>query len=184
MAIADLFDATSVPATVRAPDSGLLVTNHLNMMYMLAAGLVMPPAGFGDKYYRDTPRRLSGLDSPVHRQGARRGNRVVHDRGGTSQAEHRRSQSRRVVGPSDGDRRRWTEGDCFPGPARRDRTRAPRARAAAHVPDRVDCVSVGGRQTGMRSGFERIRQRAAGILQAQDEQSAVHQGFERSLAVR
>ena len=54
MAIADLFDATSVPATVRAPDSGLLVTNHLNMMYMLAAGLVMPPAGFGDKYYRDT----------------------------------------------------------------------------------------------------------------------------------
>ena len=54
MAIADLFDATNVPATVRAPDSGLLVTNHLNMMYMLAAGLVMPPAGFGDKYYRDT----------------------------------------------------------------------------------------------------------------------------------
>ena len=54
MATADLFDATSVPATAKAPDSGLLVTNHLNMMYMLAAGLVMPPAGFGDKYYRDT----------------------------------------------------------------------------------------------------------------------------------
>ena len=54
MATVDLFDATSVPATTKAPDSGLLVTNHLNMMYMLAAGLVMPPAGFGDKYYRDT----------------------------------------------------------------------------------------------------------------------------------
>ena len=54
MAIADLFDATSVPVTAKALDSGLLVTNHLNVMYMLAAGLVMPPAGFGDKYYRDT----------------------------------------------------------------------------------------------------------------------------------
>ena len=79
MATADLFDATSVPATAKAPDSGLLVTNHLNMMYMLAAGLVMPPAGFGDKYYRDTPERLSGLDSPVHRQGAQGGDRVVHE---------------------------------------------------------------------------------------------------------
>ena len=39
---------------VPAPRSALLVTNHLNLMYMLAAGLVMPPAGFGDKYYRDT----------------------------------------------------------------------------------------------------------------------------------
>ena len=42
------------PAPARAPAAGLLVTNHLNLMYMLAAGLVMPPAGFGDKYYRDT----------------------------------------------------------------------------------------------------------------------------------
>ena len=37
-----------------APERGLLVTNHLNLMYMLAAGLVMPPSGFGEKYYRDT----------------------------------------------------------------------------------------------------------------------------------
>ena len=41
-------------AEVPAPQSGLLVTNHLNLMYMLATGLVMPPAGFGEKYYRDT----------------------------------------------------------------------------------------------------------------------------------
>ena len=39
---------------VPAPRSALLVTNHLNLMYMLAAGMVMPPAGFGEKYYRDT----------------------------------------------------------------------------------------------------------------------------------
>ena len=54
MATADMFDSTSEHGGAQAPDSGLLVTNHLNLMYMLAAGLVMPPAGFGDKYYRDT----------------------------------------------------------------------------------------------------------------------------------
>ena len=58
MATADLFTAedtsVSAPAPAKALGSGLLVTNHLNLMYMLAAGLVMPPAGFGDKYYRDT----------------------------------------------------------------------------------------------------------------------------------
>ena len=36
------------------PGVGLLVTNHLNLMYMLAAGLLMPPAGFGGKHYRDS----------------------------------------------------------------------------------------------------------------------------------
>ena len=54
MATADMFGSTSEPAPAKAPAAGLLVTNHLNLMYMLAAGLVMPPAGFGDKYYRDT----------------------------------------------------------------------------------------------------------------------------------
>ena len=39
---------------VNAPASGLLVTNHLNLLYMLAAGMVMPPSGFGGKYYQDT----------------------------------------------------------------------------------------------------------------------------------
>lgn len=43
-----------------APASGLLVTNHLNLLYMLAAGMVMPPAGFGSKYYRDTLACCSG----------------------------------------------------------------------------------------------------------------------------
>ena len=54
MATADLFTMRDAPAPAKALESGLLVTNHLNLMYMLAAGLVMPPAGFGDKYYRDT----------------------------------------------------------------------------------------------------------------------------------
>ena len=42
------------PSPASAPTSGLLVTNHLNLLYMLAAGLVMPPPGFGGKYYQDT----------------------------------------------------------------------------------------------------------------------------------
>ena len=54
MATADLFTMEDAPTLAKASESGLLVTNHLNLMYMLAAGLVMPPAGFGDKYYRDT----------------------------------------------------------------------------------------------------------------------------------
>lgn len=40
--------------TVNAPASGLLVTNHLNLLYMLAAGMMLPPSGFGAKYYQDT----------------------------------------------------------------------------------------------------------------------------------
>ena len=43
-----------------APTSGLLVTNHLNLMYMLAAGVIMPPSGFGGKYYADTLERVPG----------------------------------------------------------------------------------------------------------------------------
>ena len=54
MATEDLFGSADPPAPAKAPGSALLVTSHLNLMYMLAAGLVMPPAGFGDKYYRDT----------------------------------------------------------------------------------------------------------------------------------
>ena len=54
MATADMFTSKNEPAPAKAPDSGFFVTNHLNLMYMLAAGLVMPPAGFGGKYYRDT----------------------------------------------------------------------------------------------------------------------------------
>lgn len=54
MAAKTLFESGEPAIRVQPPASGLLVTNHLNLMYMLAAGLVLPPAGFGDKYYRDT----------------------------------------------------------------------------------------------------------------------------------
>lgn len=55
MAIDDLFGMVDGPALARkAPDSGLLVTNHLNLFYMLSAGLIFPPIGFGGKYYQDT----------------------------------------------------------------------------------------------------------------------------------
>jgi len=42
------------PPSTRKPTRWLLVTNHLNLLYMLAAGLIMPPKGFGKKYYQDT----------------------------------------------------------------------------------------------------------------------------------
>ena len=38
----------------QGPAAGHLVTNHLNLMYMLGAGLLLPPDGFGNKYYRDS----------------------------------------------------------------------------------------------------------------------------------
>ena len=36
-----------------SPETGILVTNHLNLMYQLAAGMLMPPSGFGGKHYGD-----------------------------------------------------------------------------------------------------------------------------------
>ena len=54
MAIQESFELGNASAGAKAPGSGFLVTNHQNLMYMLAAGLVMPPSGFGAKYYRDT----------------------------------------------------------------------------------------------------------------------------------
>ena len=59
----ELFDGEKTPEPLNraktlslasAPASGLLVTNHLNLLYMLAAGMVIPPSGFGGKYYQDT----------------------------------------------------------------------------------------------------------------------------------
>ena len=55
MAIDDLFGLDDgLAPTRKAPGSGLLATNHLDLFYMLSAGLVMPPIGFGGKYYQDT----------------------------------------------------------------------------------------------------------------------------------
>ena len=56
--------AESAPPAVAAfgavPERCCLVTNHLNLLYMLAAGLVLPRSGFGEKYYRDTLESCPG----------------------------------------------------------------------------------------------------------------------------
>ena len=57
---------TAVGATPAAtafgavPERCCLVTNHLNLLYMLAAGLMLPRSGFGEKYYRDTLESCPG----------------------------------------------------------------------------------------------------------------------------
>lgn len=67
---ADLFGSLPIPRAVSPdnsawreatpPGSAFLVTNHLNLMYMLATGLIMPPAGFGARYYRDPLENFPG----------------------------------------------------------------------------------------------------------------------------
>ena len=44
---------SSGPRLDPPPETGLFVTNHLNLMYSLAAGMLIPPSGFGGKHYRD-----------------------------------------------------------------------------------------------------------------------------------
>lgn len=55
----------TVDAPNKVPDTGYLVTNHLNLMYMIAAGLIMPPSGFGSKYYQDSLNSFPGW-IPLH----------------------------------------------------------------------------------------------------------------------
>jgi hypothetical protein len=49
----DLFGSEAAPAS---PDARIwcLATNQRNLFFMLAAGLIMPPSGFGKKYYQDS----------------------------------------------------------------------------------------------------------------------------------
>lgn len=46
-------NAVELPVASKAPATGILVTNHMNLMYMISAGMVMHPKGFGGKYFRD-----------------------------------------------------------------------------------------------------------------------------------
>ncbi len=48
-----LFTIKAPVSKVEMPKRWLLATNHLNLLYMLAAGLIMSPRGFGAKYYQD-----------------------------------------------------------------------------------------------------------------------------------
>lgn len=55
-----LFDGAPPASAPPTPSVGYLATNHLNLMYMLAAGLIMSPSGFGGKYYHDTLSAFPG----------------------------------------------------------------------------------------------------------------------------
>ena len=79
------------PALAPVPAAGILVTNHQNLMYMLAAGLLMPPAGFGGKHYRDTLNAFPGW-LPVfvsQGRGAAKAPRAAIDES-VSEADHLR----------------------------------------------------------------------------------------------
>lgn len=59
----DLFASSLAPVVkpaVRKAVHWRFATNHQNLFYMLAAGLLMPPEGFGKKYYRDTLEAFPG----------------------------------------------------------------------------------------------------------------------------
>ena len=58
--ITDMFSTANPAPSTGAPTRWLLVSNHLNLLYMLATGLVMPPTGFGKKYYQDTLAAFPG----------------------------------------------------------------------------------------------------------------------------
>lgn len=55
-------------STPKVPQSWHLVTNHLNLLYMLAAGLVMEPSGFRGKHYVDSLATYPGW-IPLFRNG-------------------------------------------------------------------------------------------------------------------
>lgn len=76
---------------IAPPRTGRLVTNHLNLMYMLAAGLLMPPSGFGGKHYHDTLAAFPGwlpLFVGRSRQSARARRAAIDD--STAEAKYLR----------------------------------------------------------------------------------------------
>ena len=48
-----LFDQKAPEVRSGSPERGFVATNHSNLEYMLAAGLILPSSAFGPKYYRD-----------------------------------------------------------------------------------------------------------------------------------
>ena len=56
---ASLFGENKLAAKA-GPKQGLVVTNHLNLEFMVSAGLIMPPNGFGSKYYTDPLESFHG----------------------------------------------------------------------------------------------------------------------------
>jgi hypothetical protein len=56
----DLFDLPRQKPQKKSASTWYLATNHLNLSYMLSAGLIMPPKGFGKKYYPDSLQLFPG----------------------------------------------------------------------------------------------------------------------------
>jgi len=50
----DFFEQQTETANLSRVNKWYMVTNQRNLFYMLGSGLLMPPAGFGSKYYEDT----------------------------------------------------------------------------------------------------------------------------------
>ncbi len=87
----DIVRDANMRTLVSTPRVGILVTNHLNLMYMLAAGLIMPPSGFGGKHYQDTLAAFPGwlpLFVGHGRKAARAPQAAIRD--STTEATHLR----------------------------------------------------------------------------------------------
>lgn len=56
----DLFGQDSPSVKPSPVKSWQMVTNQSNLFYMIAAGMIMPPEGFGGKYYLDTVSAFPG----------------------------------------------------------------------------------------------------------------------------
>ena len=56
----DLFAQDSPSVKPSPVKSWQMVTNQSNLFYMIAAGMIMPPDGFGGKYYLDTVSAFPG----------------------------------------------------------------------------------------------------------------------------
>ena len=50
----DMFPKSDQIQTPASVEKWYFVTNQRNLFYMLGTGMLMPPSGFGDKYYQDT----------------------------------------------------------------------------------------------------------------------------------
>ena len=124
-------------------------------MYMLAAGLVMPPAGFGEKYYRDTLESFPGwIPLFVDRAPA------TALESSTREARHLKPVIVRIrlsglSGRSHCRGTRWPAGAAVPQRGRRDRGCAPRTRAAPRPPG-SSRSSFGRRTTGGRANGARM----------------------------
>lgn len=56
----ELFGEPRTQSSLKHPVRWCLATNHLNLMYMLSAGLILSPRSFGKKYYADSLKTFPG----------------------------------------------------------------------------------------------------------------------------